>query len=76
MSRNGRVDCHCRQKLAGDSFDVATVLRHLALAISAEQERRVAMRAVLAERAKPRLRKENWVGAGDQNRTGVLSLGS
>ena len=30
--------------------------------------------AILAERAKPSPRKENWVGAGDRDRTGVLSL--
>ena len=29
---------------------------------------------MLAERAKPSLRKENWVGAGDGNRNRVLSL--
>jgi len=36
----------------------------------------VAMSATLLKTAKPSPRNEDWIGAGDGNRTRVLSLGS
>ena len=74
MRRNGRVDYPCRQKLAVASFDVATVLRLPAMENSAERERTVAMNAAVFKTPKPSSRKEDWIRAGDQERTGVLSV--
>jgi hypothetical protein len=69
MSHNGRADCQRQQKLASVSCDVATVLRQLAMEDSGKDDstRRV-------PKGKPAM-GSSTLGAGDWNRTLVLSLG-
>ena len=76
MKRNSWEDSPRRLKLAAVSFDVVTVLRHLTVENSAEKERRVAKSAAVIGTPKPSPLLEDWCGAGDENRTRVLSLGS